>query len=151
MKRSSPMKQRPHTATREGAQGQAVAHPHLCALLRYGCLVALVATSSLAAAQSYPAKPIRIVVPWKYGFKGIKSIVRISFTEREPRTSWSAAAPHEYGFYANVNPAVDHPRWSQKRERRLPGFFANHDTEPFNGYGEQVASLYAGMDLAKFY
>lgn len=95
--------------------------------------------------------PVRIVVPWKYGFKSAKSIVRIDLVADEPKTAWNSAAPNEYGFYSNVNPAVDHPRWSQKRERRLPGFFANHDTEPFNGYGEQVASLYSGMDLAKFY
>ena len=95
--------------------------------------------------------PVRIVVPWKYGFKSAKSIVRLDLVADEPKTAWNSAAPNEYGFYSNVNSAVDHPRWSQKRERRLPGFFANHDTEPFNGYGEQVASLYAGMDLAKFY
>ena len=95
--------------------------------------------------------PVRIVVPWKYGFKSAKSIVRIDLVADEPKTAWNSAASNEYGFYSNVNPAVDHPRWSQKRERRLPGFFANHDTEPFNGYGEQVASLYAGMDLTKFY
>jgi sulfoxide reductase catalytic subunit YedY len=95
--------------------------------------------------------PVRIVVPWKYGFKSAKSIVRIDLVADEPKTAWNSAAPNEYGFYSNVNPAVDHPRWSQKRERRLPGFFANHDTEPFNGYGEQVASLYSGMDLAKYY
>jgi len=95
--------------------------------------------------------PVRIVVPWKYGFKSAKSIVRIDLVTDEPKTAWNSAAPNEYGFNSNVNPAVDHPRWSQKRERRLPGFFANHDTELFNGYGEQVASLYSGIDLAKFY
>ena len=95
--------------------------------------------------------PLRLVVPWKYGFKSAKSIVRIDLVSEQPKTAWNSAAPDEYGFYSNVNPAVDHPRWSQKRERRLPGFFANHDTEPFNGYGDEVASLYAGMDLAKFY
>jgi len=92
--------------------------------------------------------PLRLVVPWKYGFKSVKSIVNIRLTEEQPRTTWSAAAPTEYGFYANVNPAVDHPRWSQKRERRI-GEFRKRDTLPFNGYGEQVASLYAGMDLRK--
>src|SRR5512143_456020 len=94
--------------------------------------------------------PIRLVVPWKYGFKGIKSIVRIRFVEAMPPTSWNIQAPHEYGFYANVNPAVDHPRWSQKRERRIGEFF-RRDTLPFNGYADQVASLYAGMDLSKSY
>jgi methionine sulfoxide reductase catalytic subunit len=95
--------------------------------------------------------PIRLVVPWKYGFKSGKSIVRIRFVEKQPRVAWEKAAPHEYGFYSNVNPNVDHPRWSQKREKRLPAFFARHETQLFNGYGEQVAHLYAGMDLKKFY
>lgn len=94
--------------------------------------------------------PIRLIVPWKYGFKGIKSIVRLSFVEEMPPTSWNLQAPHEYGFYANVNPEVDHPRWSQKRERRIGEFF-RRDTLPFNGYGDQVASLYAGMDLKKWF
>ena len=103
--------------------------------------------------------PIRLVVPWKYGFKSIKSVVRISLTEKEPKTSWSLQNPREYGFYSNVNPAVDHPRWSQATERRigasgggLGGLFAKrHPTLPFNGYGDQVASLYTGMDLKKYY
>ena len=95
--------------------------------------------------------PVRLVVPWKYGFKSGKSIVRIRFTETQPKTAWETAAPQEYGFYSNVNPDVDHPRWSQKTEKRLPSFFANRKTEMYNGYGEQVASLYAGMDLKKFY
>jgi Sulfite oxidase and related enzymes len=99
--------------------------------------------------------PIRLVVPWKYGFKGIKSITRISFVEKQPPTTWNLMAPNEYGFYANVNPEVDHPRWSQATERRIgeDGFFSSgrRKTLPFNGYGEQVASLYAGMDLRKFY
>lgn len=99
--------------------------------------------------------PVRLVVPWKYGFKGIKSIVRISLVEEEPPSTWNKMAPHEYGFYANVNPAVDHPRWSQASEIRIGegGFFgaARRDTLPFNGYAEQVASLYEGMDLRKFY
>lgn len=94
--------------------------------------------------------PIRLIVPWKYGFKSIKSIVALKFVEEMPPTAWNRQAPHEYGFYANVNPAVDHPRWSQARERRIGEFF-RRDTLPFNGYGEQVASLYAGMDLAKWY
>ena len=94
--------------------------------------------------------PIRLVVPWKYGFKSIKSIVRITLTEKQPKTSWNMLQPSEYGFYANVNPEVSHPRWSQARERRL-GNFRKQPTLPFNGYGEQVASLYAGMDLRRFY
>lgn len=98
--------------------------------------------------------PIRLVVPWKYGFKSIKSIVKIRFVEKQPTTSWNTLQSSEYGFYANVNPDVDHPRWSQKSERRLPSTFFSPNrmlTEPFNGYGEQVASLYSGMDLRKFY
>jgi methionine sulfoxide reductase catalytic subunit len=90
--------------------------------------------------------PLRLVVPWKYGFKGAKSLVRIRFTEGQPETTWNKAQPDEYGFYANVNPAVSHPRWSQARERRIGEFF-RRDTLPFNGYSEQVAGLYAGMDL----
>jgi sulfoxide reductase catalytic subunit YedY len=95
--------------------------------------------------------PLRLVVPWKYGFKGIKSIVEIRFTEKQPPTSWNLSAPHEYGFHANVNPAVDHPRWSQAKERRIvSGVFApRQPTLPFNGYAEQVASLYRGFDLRK--
>ena len=95
--------------------------------------------------------PLRLVVPWKYGFKGIKSIVRIRFTEKQPRTTWADAAPNEYGFYANVNPAVDHPRWSQATERRIGGslFAKRQPTLPFNGYADQVASLYQGMDLRR--
>ena len=95
--------------------------------------------------------PIRLVVPWKYGFKSGKSIVRIRFTDKMPATTWAIQAPSEYGFYANVNPSVPHPRWSQARERRLPNFLANTPTLLFNGYGDQVASLYTGMDLAKYY
>lgn len=94
--------------------------------------------------------PLRLVVPWKYGFKGIKSIVSISLTDREPPTTWNKAASNEYGFYANVNPKVDHPRWSQAYERRI-GEFGQRATLPFNGYGDQVASLYAGMDLRRSY
>ena len=97
--------------------------------------------------------PIRLVVPWKYGFKGIKSIVRISFTEEQPPVSWNIAAPYEYGFYANVNPEVDHPRWSQASERRIGGglFAPRIPTQMFNGYAEQVAHLYDGLDLRKNY
>jgi methionine sulfoxide reductase catalytic subunit len=97
--------------------------------------------------------PLRLIAPWKYGFKGIKSIVEIRFTEREPPTSWNISAPHEYGFYANVNPRVDHPRWSQARERRIGGglFDARVPTLMFNGYEQEVASLYKSMDLKKYY
>ncbi|MGB9130816.1 MAG: protein-methionine-sulfoxide reductase catalytic subunit MsrP [Thiobacillus sp.] len=94
--------------------------------------------------------PIRLVVPWKYGFKSAKSIVKIRFVEKPPITAWMAAAPREYGFYSNVNPQVDHPRWSQAKERRI-GEFLKRDTLMFNGYGDQVASLYRGMDLKKFF
>jgi sulfoxide reductase catalytic subunit YedY len=94
--------------------------------------------------------PLRLVIPWKYGFKGIKSIVSIRFVEEMPLNTWQAANSVEYGFYANVNPEVDHPRWSQARERRLPGLFRNRETLMFNGYGEQVAHMYAGMDLRRW-
>jgi sulfoxide reductase catalytic subunit YedY len=94
--------------------------------------------------------PLRLVVPWKYGFKGGKSLVEIRFQETEPETTWSNAAPSEYGFYANVNPEVDHPRWSQATERRI-GDLSRRKTLPFNGYGEYVADLYRGMDLARYF
>jgi sulfoxide reductase catalytic subunit YedY len=94
--------------------------------------------------------PLRLVVPWKYGFKGIKSIVRVALTRDPPPTTWNLAAPDEYGFYANVNPKVDHPRWSQATERRI-GELSRRPTLPFNGYAEQVAGLYAGMDLARYF
>ncbi|MEQ8193076.1 MAG: protein-methionine-sulfoxide reductase catalytic subunit MsrP [Rhodospirillales bacterium] len=94
--------------------------------------------------------PIRLIVPWKYGFKSIKSIVKIKLVETMPKTSWNMQAPNEYGFYSNVNPEVSHPRWSQARERRI-GHFLKQDTLMFNGYAEQVASLYTGMDLRKNY
>src|SRR6266403_2213383 len=95
--------------------------------------------------------PLRLVVPWKYGFKSIKSLVKIKLVENQPPTTWNMSASQEYGFYSNVNPTVDHPRWSQARERRLPDLFKSHKTVIFNGYGDQVASLYAGMDLRKNY
>ena len=97
--------------------------------------------------------PVRLVVPWKYGFKGIKSIVKIDFVSYEPPTAWNKATPNEYGFYSNVNPNVDHPRWSQATERRLDGSFGLRriPTQMFNGYGDQVASLYNGMDLKKYF
>ncbi len=92
--------------------------------------------------------PLRLVVPWKYGFKGVKGIVRMTFSDRQPPTTWNVAAPDEYGFYANVNPQVDHPRWTQSRERRI-GEFRRRETLMFNGYADQVASLYQGMDLRR--
>ena len=98
--------------------------------------------------------PWRLMVPWKYGFKSIKSIVSIRFTEKQPRNTWNLLAPHEYGFYANVNPEVSHPRWSQASERRLPSSLFDPNrrpTLPFNGYGDEVAALYTGMDLSKYY
>ncbi len=97
--------------------------------------------------------PIRLVVPWKYGFKSIKSIVRISLVEDQPEATWNMQNPREYGFYSNVNPEVDHPRWSQASERKIGGglFARRVPTQMFNGYGDEVAGLYAGMDLAKFY
>jgi len=107
--------------------------------------------------RSLPAQngaPLRLIVPWKYGFKSIKSIVRISFVEHQPPTTWNKLAPQEYGFYSNVNPDVDHPRWTQKRERRLPNSLFDPNwraTLPFNGYAEEVASLYEGMDLRNYF
>ena len=97
--------------------------------------------------------PLRTIIPWKYGFKSAKSIVRIHFTDRQPETSWNMAAPQEYGFYSNVNPQVDHPRWSQATERRLGGglFSPRIPTQMFNGYADQVADLYRGLDLVKNY
>ena len=97
--------------------------------------------------------PLRLIVPWKYGFKSIKSIVQIRFTERQPNTAWNIAAPNEYGFYANVNPAVDHPRWSQATERHIgaPFLAARRPTLPFNSYAAEVASLYQGMDLKRYF
>lgn len=95
--------------------------------------------------------PVRMVIPWKYGFKSIKSIVKVRFVGSQPPTTWNLENSREYGFYSNVNPTVDHPRWSQARERRLPEFFKLHQTLMFNGYGDQVAGLYTGMDLRKNY
>ena len=95
--------------------------------------------------------PVRLVVPWKYGFKSIKSIVKIKLVRSQPPTTWNMANAHEYGFYSNVNPEVDHPRWSQAKEQRLPSLFKNHPTQMFNGYASQVAGLYSGMDLRKNY
>jgi sulfoxide reductase catalytic subunit YedY len=97
--------------------------------------------------------PLRLIVPWKYGFKSVKSIVKIRFTEQQPRTAWNVAAPNEYGFYANVNPQVDHPRWSQATERHIgaPFFSARRPTLPFNGYADAVAGLYRGLDLRRYF
>jgi sulfoxide reductase catalytic subunit YedY len=103
--------------------------------------------------ESLPAQdgaPIRLVVPWKYGFKSIKAIVKIDLLEAPPATLWNSVAPHEYGFYSNVNPQVDHPRWSQASERRI-GEGGRRETLMFNGYADQVAGLYAGMDLRANY
>jgi methionine sulfoxide reductase catalytic subunit len=111
-------------------------------------LIALGAFGEMLPNQN--GAPIRMVVPWKYGYKGAKSIVKIRFAEKEPRTAWVKAGPSEYGFYSNVNPTVDHARWSQGSERRL-GEFGKRKTLMFNGYADQVASLYAGMDLKKFF
>lgn len=94
--------------------------------------------------------PLRLVVPWKYGYKSIKSIVSVAFTENQPPTTWNLSSPGEYGFYSNVNPNVDHPRWSQRKERRIGDFF-KRETLMFNGYADEVASLYTGMDLQKYY
>jgi sulfoxide reductase catalytic subunit YedY len=94
--------------------------------------------------------PIRLTVPWKYGFKSAKSLVKIKLVERQPPATWNISNSHEYGFYSNVNPNVDHPRWSQATERRL-GEFRRRPTLMFNGYGDQVAKLYEGMDLKKYY
>ena len=119
--------------------------------------LALLATGLYGAAlPNQNGAPLRLVLPWKYGFKGIKSIVRIEFTETMPATSWNVSAPSEYGFFANVNPAVNHPRWRQGTERRIAGdagklFAERIPTQPFNGYAAQVADLYRGMDLAKWY
>jgi sulfoxide reductase catalytic subunit YedY len=119
--------------------------------------LALLATGMYGKAlPNQNGAPLRLVVPWKYGFKGIKAIVGIEFTEAMPPTAWNMSAPDEYGFYANVNPAVDHPRWSQASERRIAGdsgklFAERIPTRPFNGYAAQVASLYAGMDLRQWF
>ena len=123
-------------------------------LLAFSAALAMAALAPLAQAQpAWPAKAVRIIVPWKYGFKSAKSIVRIRFTETQPKTAWNSVAPDEYGFYSNVNPEVSHPRWSQATERRIgeDGFLTRkRKTLMFNGYPE-VASLYSGMDLKKFY
>lgn len=144
-------KQMPGLATRvldwpyvEGLRLDEALHP--LTLLTFGMYGAVLPNQNGA--------PVRIVVPWKYGFKSAKSLVRIRFVERQPLNSWQKSAPNEYGFYSNVNPAVDHPRWSQATERRLgeDGLFAKRRPTPmFNGYAEQVAGLYAGMDLKRFY
>jgi sulfoxide reductase catalytic subunit YedY len=114
----------------------------LC-LLTFGCYG--------EALPNQNGAPVRVVSPWKYGFKNAKSIVKIVFTDKQPHTLWNELAPNEYGFYSNVNPSVDHPRWSQAHERRIDAsaFPRTVPTLPFNGYADQVASMYAGMDLRK--
>ena len=129
---------------REGLRIDEAAHP--LTLLTFGLYGKVLPNQNGA--------PLRVVIPWKYGFKSAKSLVRIRFTSEQPTSSWMKSAPNEYGFYANVNPDVSHPRWSQASERRIgeDGFFTpKRKTLPFNGYGDQVASPYSGMDLAKFY
>ena len=115
------------------------------ALLTFGCYGSTLPNQNGA--------PIRVVLPWKYGFKSAKSIVKIHFTDKQPKTTWNHMASNEYGFYSNVNPSVDHPRWSQAHERRIDSsaFPRTIPTQPFNGYANEVASLYAGMDLKKYY
>lgn len=115
------------------------------ALLTFGCYGEVLPNQNGA--------PVRVVMPWKYGFKNCKSIVRFHFTDKQPKTTWNQINPGEYGFYSNVNPSVDHPRWTQKKERRIDSSAFPHTipTLPFNGYADQVASLYSGMDLKKFY
>ena len=118
----------------------------------YGGPLDLTACSEIVISlPNQDGAPVRVVVPWKYGFKSAKSIVKVRFLAKQPPTTWNDMAPQEYGFYSNVNPSVDHPRWSQKRERRLGSGFLPKiiDTMPFNGYADQVASLYNGMDLRK--
>ncbi len=134
---------------REGLRMDEAMHPlSLMAIGMYGNVI-----------PSQNGAPLRLVVPWKYGYKSIKSIVRITFTEKQPPTSWNMSAPHEYGFFSNVNPDVSHPRWSQAKERRLAGdtsglaalFSKKIESQFMNGYGDEVAELYADMDLTKFF
>ena len=122
-------------------------HPKLALLIRFRRMLGLYGE----VLPNQDGAPIRLIVPWKYGFKSAKSIVKIKFLAKQPSTTWNDMAPDEYGFYSNVNPSVDHPRWSQKTERRLgSGFFPQiKQTLPFNGYADQVAGLYTGMDLRK--
>lgn len=136
-----------------GQRGSVIQWPYREALRLDEAMNPLVLLAVGLYGQTLPNQngaPIRLVVPWKYGFKGIKSIVRIRLTDRRPPTSWQMLAPGEYGFYGNVNPAVDHPRWSQAKERRIGEFF-RRKTLPFNGYAEQVAHLYRGLDPRKLY
>jgi len=138
--------------------GGGIAYPYVEGLRIDEAMNPLTLMSVGLYGKTLPAQngaPIRLVVPWKYGFKSIKSIVSIKLVSEKPRTTWQQLAPNEYGFYANVNPAHDHPRWSQASERRITsgGLFTRNrvETLPFNGYGEQVAHLYKGMDLRKYY
>ena len=127
----------------EGLRMDEAMHP--LALLTFGCYGDVLPNQNGA--------PVRVVMPWKYGFKNAKSIVRMHFTDQQPKTTWNELGPNEYGFYSNVNPNVDHPRWSQARERRIDAGAFPHSvpTQMFNGYSDQVASLYSGMDLKKYY
>ncbi len=127
----------------EGLRMDEAMHP-LC-MLTFGCYGEVLPNQNGA--------PVRVVTPWKYGFKNGKSIVRVHFTDKQPKTTWSEINSQEYGFYSNVNPAVDHPRWTQAKERRIDASAFPHSipTLPFNGYADQVASLYSGMDLKKYY
>lgn len=136
-----------------GQRGRSIPWPYLEALRIDEAMHPLTLLAVGLYGEELPVQngaPIRLVVPWKYGFKGGKSIVKIRFTETQPRNTWAVLQPAEYGFYANVNPEVDHPRWSQGSERRI-GEFRRRPTLPFNGYADQVAGLYAGMDLRKNY
>jgi methionine sulfoxide reductase catalytic subunit len=136
------------------SQGTGLEYPYLEGLRLDEALNPLTLLSVGMYGETLPNQdgaPVRMVIPWKYGFKSIKSIVKIKFVKDQPPTTWNIANDHEYGFYSNVNPKVDHPRWSQAKEVRLPGFFKNTPTQMFNGYSDQVASLYTGMDLKKNY
>lgn len=142
--------------TMPGVRGRTLDYPYVEGLRLDEAMHPLTLMATGLYGEAMPPQngaPIRLVVPWKYGFKSIKSIVRITLTDKEPPTTWNKAQPSEYGFYANVNPQVDHPRWSQASERRVgDGLFAKRrDTLMFNGYADEVAGLYSGMDLARFY
>ncbi len=140
-------KQMPHS------QGTGISYPYVEGLRLDEAMNPLALLTVGMYGETLPNQdgaPVRLVIPWKYGFKSIKSLVKIKFVKGEPSTTWSLMAPSEYGFYSNVNPAVDHPRWSQAKERRLGEIF-RRDTLLFNGYGDQVATMYAGMNLKKYY
>lgn len=139
-----------------GQQSQVLAWPYVEGLRMDEAMHPLTIMATGMYGEDLPKQngaPLRLIVPWKYGFKSIKAIVKIRFSETMPKTAWNLSAPNEYGFYANVNPDVDHPRWSQSRERVLGSsiFTPKRKTEKFNGYGEQVARLYSDMDLSQFF